>query len=106
MPLLLSVLLLYLVPREPILDLPLGGRLLWALLVIPLPIFFAGLIFSRTFDGQPDAPSLLGANLIGAMLGGFGEYLGMVVGHRALLLLVVGCYLGSLLFSRRARDLH
>ncbi len=103
-PLLVSLFVLYAVPPEAILGLPLAGRLLWTLLVVPLPIFFAGLVFSRTFDGQPEAPSLLGANLIGAMAGGFGEYLGMLVGHRALLLLVVACYLASYLFLRRTGD--
>ena len=36
------------------------------------------------------------------MVGGFGEYLGMAVGHRALTLLVGLCYLVSLFFLRRA----
>jgi hypothetical protein len=38
---------------------------------------------------------MLGANLVGAMLGGFSEYLGMAVGHDALLLLVLAAYLAS-----------
>jgi hypothetical protein len=102
-PLLASVLLLYVVPSQLVLGLPFGARLAWSLLAVPLPIFFAGLVFSRTFDGrQRDAPALLGANLIGAMAGGFGEYLGMAVGHRALTLLVALCYLTSLLFQRRS----
>lgn len=101
-PLLLSVAVLYLVPSTAILDLPFGARLLWSLVAVPLPVFFAGVVFSRTFDGQADAPSLFGANLIGAMVGGFAEYLGMAVGHRALTLLVGLCYLVSLFFLRRA----
>ena len=40
--------------------------------------------FLAHLDGQPEAPSLPAQNLIGAMAGGFGEYLGMLVGHRAL----------------------
>ncbi|HET9766353.1 MAG TPA: hypothetical protein VFS60_05875 [Thermoanaerobaculia bacterium] len=103
-PLLLSMLLLYLAPRAPILALPWGARLLWTLLVVPLPIFFAGLIFSTSFRDQPNAPALLGANLVGAMVGGFGEYLGMAIGYRALSLLAMAFYLGSLLCLGRGGE--
>ena len=47
------------------------------------PIFFAGLVFSTTFRREAQPASAFGANLLGATVGGFAEYLGMVVGsHR------------------------
>lgn len=96
-PLLLSLLLLYVVPRDFILGLPFLGRILWALFVVPLPIFFAGLVFSTTFKISGDPATLLAANLIGATIGGFLEYLSMVTGTRALMLIVAAAYLISLL---------
>jgi hypothetical protein len=103
LPLLLSLLMLYFVPRDSILALPLVARLMWSLLVVPLPIFFAGLIFSLTFRDGGNPAQLLGANLIGAMVGGFAEYLAMVTGQQALMLIVVGAYLASFACVRLPR---
>ena len=100
-PLIASLLVLILVPREWILAIPWGGRLAWTLLAVPLPIFFAGLVFSTTFRREAQPASAFGANLLGATVGGFAEYLGMVVGSQALSLLVIACYLCSYLVLRR-----
>ena len=100
-PLIASLLVLILVHREWILALPWGGRLAWTLLAVPLPIFFAGLVFSTTFKRETQPASAFGANLLGATVGGFAEYLGMVVGSQALSLLVIACYLCSYLVLRR-----
>jgi hypothetical protein len=101
LPLFASVLALYLIPTDWILALPLAGRLLWVLIAVPLPIFFAGLIFSTTFRDAADSASLLGANLIGATAGGFCEYLSMVSGTRSLTLLVLVAYGVSFLLQQR-----
>ncbi len=104
LPLLLCLIFLYFVPRELILGLPLMDRLLWAVMVVPLPIFFAGLIFSTTFRTGGDPATWFAANLIGATIGGFLEYLAMAIGTSDLLMIVAAAYLGSLLcwavFSR------
>lgn len=96
-PLFASLVLLCLMPREQILALGLAGRLAWTLLVVPLPVFFAGLIFSTGFREAANPAQLFGANLIGAMAGGFAEYLGMAVGSHHLTYLVIAAYAGSLL---------
>ncbi len=96
-PLFVTLALLCLVPREQILTLGFTGRLLWTLLAVPLPVFFAGLIFSTGFRDAANPSALFGANLIGAMVGGFSEYLGMAVGSQHLSLLVIAAYAGSLL---------
>ena len=96
-----SFLAVYFVSTERILALPFAGRLAWTVLLVPLPIFFAGLIFSTTFRSTPCPASSLGANLVGATIGGFGEYLGMAIGYHRLSLLVIAAYLGSLLCRRR-----
>jgi len=98
-PLIATLLLLYLVKRDSILALSFNERLLWSLLVVPLPIFFAGLIFSTTFRGASIPSSFFGANLIGAMIGGFCEYLSMIMGNKNLIFLIVGAYLGSLVLK-------
>jgi len=83
LPLLGSLVMLYLVPRDLILAQSFGVRLSWALLAVPLPIFFAGLIFSTTFRESADPSISFGSNLIGATVGGFCEYLGMALGRTA-----------------------
>ena len=67
----------------------------------PAPYFFAGLVFSTTFKREAQPASAFGENLLGATVGGFAEYLGMVVGSQALSLLVIACYLCSYLVLRR-----
>ena len=96
-PLFVSLVLLIVVPRETILALGFAGRLAWTILVVPLPVFFAGLIFSTGFRESANPAALFGANLIGAMIGGFAEYLGMAVGSHHLSYLVIAAYAGSLL---------
>ncbi len=105
-PLFASLLLLYFVPRNAILSLPFIQRLAWSLLIVPLPVFFAGLIFSTTFRTSSAPAMLFGANLIGATVGGFAEYLGMVSGTSSLMLLVVAAYGASLLFLSRNKALQ
>src|SRR5579862_1922759 len=95
-PLIATLLLLYFVKRDSILALSFNERLLWSLLAVPLPVFFAGLIFSTTFRQALNPSSFFGANLIGAMIGGFSEYLSMVMGNQNLMFLVIGAYLVSL----------
>ncbi len=63
---------------------------------------FAGLIFSTTFRQALNPSSCFGANLIGAVIGGFSEYLSMVVGNQNLMFLIVGAYLVSLGIQMRS----
>jgi SAM-dependent methyltransferase len=100
-PLIATLLLLYFVNRDTVLALTFDQRLLWSLLVVPLPIFFAGLIFSTTFREASSPSSFFGANLIGAVIGGFCEYLSMWLGNRNLMFLVIGAYLVSLSLRMR-----
>ena len=96
LPLFASLILLYCVDRNLILALGFEWRLFWTLLVVTLPVFFAGLIFSTTFRESANPAAFFGANLIGAMIGGFCEYLGMMAGTKSLMLIVMAAYLCSL----------
>jgi hypothetical protein len=96
-PLFGSVLLVYAVPHDFVLGLPFAARVTWTALVVPLPIFFAGLVFSSTFKRTANPLAVFGANLVGAMVGGFGEYLSMATGSRSLVAIVIGAYIVSLM---------
>ncbi len=102
-PLFASLLLLLAVPRELILGQDMVQRVLWTILVVPLPVFFAGLIFSTSFKDAINPAALFGANLLGATIGGFCEYLGMWTGSHALGYLVLAAYAGSLVSRLRHR---
>ena len=54
-PLFIVLAILLLVPRELILGCPFTLRLVWALFVVPLPVFFAGIIFSCCAGWLPSA---------------------------------------------------
>jgi len=93
--------LIWFVPRDVVLGWSAGSRLAWTVIAVPLPLFFAGLIFSSGFADSPRPDVMLGANLVGAMLGGFAEYLSMAVGSERLFLAIIGCYLASAAFRWR-----
>ena len=87
----------------PIGSISLSSRLLESTLYAVLvfgPVFFAGLLFSRSFRRSSSAAADFGANLLGAMVGGVAEYLSLLTGYRFLLILVGGCYLLAVLLSR------
>ena len=58
-------------------------------------MLFSGIVFARSFAAAPDRARALGANLCGALCGGILQYLSFLTGIRALMLLVVGFYLGA-----------
>jgi len=65
------------------------------MLAVALPIFFAGLVFSSSFKRTAQPSAAFGANLVGAMVGGFAEYLGMAVESRSLVIIVIAAYIVS-----------
>jgi predicted membrane-bound spermidine synthase len=75
--------------------------LFYAVLVFS-PILCAGLLFGSAIKYSTTLPRDYGTNLLGAMLGGVGEYLSLVTGFRVLLFLIAACYVGALLARSRA----
>lgn len=100
-PLFLSLIGLLIMPRELILGFPFIVRMLFTILIVPIPIFFAGLIFSSSFKQSTNTSFFLGANLVGATIGGFAEYAGMAIGMQMTMGLVIAAYLASLLCKVR-----
>ncbi len=99
--LLLSILLIYVIPLDR-----LFLRSEWAKGFVVgglfcLPVFFAGLIFITSFRTTPHKDIAFGANLLGAILGGFLEGVSFIAGMGSLLLLAAGLYLLSAATLRR-----
>jgi SAM-dependent methyltransferase len=67
------------------------------------PILGAGLLFGSAIKRSTSLPRDYGTNLLGAMVGGVGEYLSLMTGFRVLLLLIALCYVGALLARDRER---
>ena len=67
------------------------------------PVFFANLVFSHSFRDTRTADMAFASNLLGAMTGGALEYLGLVTGYQALLLVVAALYLAAWLAAGRLR---
>jgi hypothetical protein len=65
------------------------------------PVFCAGLLFSASFRQSTSASTDFGANLLGAMVGGVGEYLSLLAGYRSLIILVAVCYLSAVVIPAR-----
>ena len=72
----------------------------YALLVFS-PIFCAGLLFGAAIKRSPSLPRDYGTNLLGAMVGGVGEYLSLVTGFSALLGIIALCYIAAVAVRRR-----
>jgi hypothetical protein len=66
----------------------------YALLVFS-PILCAGLLFGSAIARSTSLPRDYGINLLGAMVGGVGEYLSLITGYGALLLVIALCYIGA-----------
>ncbi|WP_244190517.1 spermidine synthase [Streptomyces caeruleatus] len=97
-----SLAVAWLVPTQAVLSLPPVGRLAAAIALAFAPIFCANLIFSDRLALAPDPTSAFGANLLGALTGGALEYLALLTGYQALLLVVALLYLGACVAMRFA----
>ena len=63
-------------------------RYLLAVVLAFAPVFFANLVFSHSFRDTRTADMAFASNLLGAMVGGALEYLALITGYQALLLVV------------------
>jgi SAM-dependent methyltransferase len=67
------------------------------------PIFCAGLLFGSAIKRSSSLPRDYGTNLLGAMVGGVGEYLSLVTGFSALLGLIALCYVAAVAVRQRTQ---
>jgi hypothetical protein len=69
------------------------------------PIFLANLAFTFAFRDTARAELSFASNLLGAVAGGAIEYVALITGYRALLVVAAAIYLFALLFATRFRFL-
>jgi spermidine synthase len=90
----------WLIPPDALLKLDLPLRFVSAVVIGFTPIFIANLVFAERFRTVEASNVAFGANLLGAMLGGVLEYVSLITGYQALLILVALLYGGAFLAGR------
>jgi hypothetical protein len=100
-----SLVVAWLLPPEQLLIEPPGLRYALASALAFAPIFFANLVFAHSFRDTTKADLSFASNLLGAMVGGALEYVALLSGYQALLLVVAGLYGLAYLFAGRWRTL-
>jgi SAM-dependent methyltransferase len=95
-----SILIAYLVPIESFFFSSVWVKGLTAAFTLCLPVFFAGIVFIRSFACERFRSEALGSNLFGALVGGMLESISMWTGMRSLLIFAGCLYLASLIAMR------
>jgi SAM-dependent methyltransferase len=95
----------FVLPPESLLIDPPWLRYLLAGVLAFAPVFLANLVFTYSFRDTKTADMAFASNLLGAMVGGALEYVALITGYRALLLVVAGLYALAWLFATRWRRL-
>lgn len=98
-----SIAVAFVLPPESLLFDPPWLRYVAAGAVAFAPVFFANLVFSYSFRDTNSADMAFAGNLLGAMVGGAIEYLALITGYGALLLVVALLYGLAWLFATRLR---
>ncbi|WP_459715437.1 spermine/spermidine synthase domain-containing protein [Actinophytocola sp. KF-1] len=96
-----GLLLAWLFPDSWLLSMPVPLRAVVAVTIAFLPIFAANVVFAKRFTDTADATASFGANLLGALVGGCLEYVGMLVGFDGLLVVAALLYVGAFLLRPR-----
>jgi hypothetical protein len=98
-----SIAVAYLLPPESLLIEPPWLRYALAAVVAFTPVFLANLVFSHSFRDTWTADMAFAVNLLGAMVGGAVEYLALITGYQALLIVVAAIYVCAWLAATRLR---
>jgi spermidine synthase len=85
----------YFVPLEQLFFHSFWLKALAATAALCLPVFFAGIVFIKSFALEGFSSEALGSNLLGALAGGLLESLSMWTGIRSLLIIAALLYLAS-----------
>lgn len=95
----------YLLPPQSLLLDPLWLRYVAASALAFAPVFCANLVFTYSFRDTRTADMAFASNLLGATVGGVLEYLSLLFGYGALLLVVAACYALAYVLATRFRFL-
>lgn len=96
-----SLAVAYVIPPEALLVEPPILRYAVASVLAFAPIFFANLVFTHSFRDTRTADMSFASNLLGAMVGGALEYVSLLTGYRALLLIAGGFYAIAMVLGSR-----
>lgn len=99
-----TCLALYFVDLSRFAFLPYATKALVIGFLTTLPMLFSGIVFIRSFALAPAKDQALGANLIGALMGALLQSVTFITGIKALLLVVAGLYILSLLTLPRQTE--
>ncbi len=88
LPLIAALALAWAVPPKALLALPLLPRFVAASAIAFAPIYLANLVFAQRFAITQRPTAAFAANLLGALAGGALEYISLITGYRALLIVV------------------
>jgi spermidine synthase len=92
---------LYFVDLAQLAFLPYAAKVLVVGGLTTLPMLFSGIIFVRSFASAEGKDEALGANMVGSLVGALLQSITFIVGIKALLLIVAGLYLLSMLTRPR-----
>jgi spermidine synthase len=92
-----TLLLSYLIPLEGLFYRSVAIKILSATVVLCSPVFFAGIVFIKSFAKEKFSGEAIGSNLLGALVGGLLESVSYWSGIRFLLVLVGLFYVVSLI---------
>ena len=84
---------------------PPGSATCWPPSLAFAPVFVANLVFTFSFRDTRTADMAFASNLLGAMVGGAIEYVALITGYQALLLVVALLYGMAYLLAHRVRFL-
>ncbi|MEO6349478.1 MAG: spermidine synthase [Candidatus Limnocylindrales bacterium] len=98
-----AIAIAFVLPPESLLFDPPWLRYIVAAVLAFAPVFIANLVFSYSFRDTNTADMAFASNLLGAMVGGMLEYLALITGYQALLLIVAALYGLAWLFATRLR---
>ena len=93
--LMLTLLCQYFTPISIFSGLPIIFKYLTSSMFYFSPLFFANIIFSQYFKKALNPEVSFGSNVLGALFGGLVEYLSLITGYKALLLIIILCYILS-----------
>ena len=98
-----SIAVAYAVPPASLLIEPVWLRYVVAGALAFAPVFFANLVFSYSFRDTRTADMAFASNMLGAAIGGAIEYMALITGYQALLLVVAGLYTAAFVLAERVR---
>ncbi len=98
-----TLLVAWAVPTSWLLSLPLGTRMVAAVVIAFGPVFASNIVFATRFADTTDGTGAFAGNLLGAMIGGCLEYLALIVGYPALLGVAGLLYLAAFALTPRLR---